>query len=239
MSDKKLDLSIIVACYNEENHLLRNVKEIEEIMGQTPYSYEFIFIDDCSKDKTREVIKKICEERNSCRYIFHEKNVGRGGTVKEGLLLSNARYAGFLDIDLEVPARYIPSMILYLNKGNDLTSVERIEKTSFNPSELLRFILSRGYHKIVQWFLKMKSPDSESGYKFFNMATMKNIIKDTKNNGWFWDTEIILRSEAADKKIKFIKGVFARQADKKSTVRIIPDTIAYIKAIVRFKKNKI
>src|SRR3989338_1194557 len=103
---EQIDLTIVVACYNEEPHLSRNIAEIEKIMRQMNYSYEFIFIDDCSKDRTRAEIKDICSSRNNCKYIFHEKNVGRGGTVKEGLLLSNGKYSGFLDIDLEVPAYY-------------------------------------------------------------------------------------------------------------------------------------
>ena len=70
------------------------------------------------------------------------------------------------------------------------------------------------------------------------MKSMRGIIEATKNPGWFWDTEVVLRAEAAQKKLYAIPGVFIRRPEKKSTVRIIPDTIAYLKAISKFKKEK-
>src|SRR3989338_8560888 len=232
------DLSLVVACYNEGTHLLYSIREIEEVMGQTKYSYEFIFIDDQSKDDTRELIKKICQTRSNCRFLFHEKNVGRGGTVREGLLAAHANYAGFLDIDLEVPARYIPNMVLWLERGYDMVSVERIERFSFNPYKLLRFIFSEGCKKVVASFLGTSFPDSAAGFKFFNMSTMREVVDHTKDVGWFWDTEVVLKSEMAHKKLKSVRGVFEHRLDKKSTVRLIPDTIAYLRAIRNFKKNE-
>lgn len=242
MSDEqnihKPDLSLIIACYNEEPHLAGSVAEIDEVMHQTQYSYELVFIDDCSKDGTRESIKKICEKRDNCVYVFHGKNVGRGGTVREGLLMARAPYAGFLDIDLEVHARYIPSMVLWLEKGYDVVSIDRIEKLSLSFYKLMRFAVSEGCRQIARYLLHTSFPDSASGFKFFNMSAMRNVIADTKDNGWFWDTEIILRAEEAKKKLKSIQGVFEHRLDKKSTVRLIPDTIAYIKASLDFKKHK-
>jgi hypothetical protein len=54
---------------------------------------------------------------------------------------------------------------------------------------------------------------------------------------WFWDTEVVVRAEAAGKKLGFIQGVFGHRRDKKSTVRLIPDSLAYLKAVRDFKKN--
>lgn len=233
----KPDLSLVIACYNEESHLVRSVEEIEEIMNQTKYSYGFIFIDDCSKDNTREIIEKIVSDRNNCRYIFHQKNVGRGGTVKEGLLMSASPYAGFLDIDLEVHARYIPSVLLFLEKGNDVVTIDRVERFNLGIYPIIRLIVSRTYDKLAHFILSIKHPDTEAGFKFFNMDTMRSVIEKTENRGWFWDTEIILRAEKAGKKLAFIKGVFGHNPDKKSTVRIIPDSIAQLKAIYKFKKD--
>lgn len=234
----KPDLSLVIACYNEAPHLEQSVEEIEAIMNQTKYAYEFIFIDDCSKDKTREVIKKICAQKNNRRAIFHEKNVGRGGTVREGLLLSKAAYAGFLDIDLEVHARYIPGLLLLLERGYDMVSIDRVEKLALGFNEILRLILSKGYNKLAHLYLGLTFPDSEAGFKFFNLATMRSVIESTQNKGWFWDTEIVYRAEKAQKKMKSIQGVFERNSEKQSTVRIIPDSIAFIKAGYRFKQNE-
>ena len=53
------DLSIVIACYNEEDILVNNVKEVVDVLDATRFAYEFIFIDDCSQDNTRELINSL------------------------------------------------------------------------------------------------------------------------------------------------------------------------------------
>lgn len=236
--EKTPDVSVVVACYNEMPHLPESVQEIEDVLDQTIYSYELIFIDDCSTDMTREVIKSICERKQQYRYVFHTKNVGRGGTVREGLAMAKGTYAGFLDIDLEMRAWYIPVLVGYLRRGYDLACIERIEEWSWSLNNVLRSILSSGYRVISKIFLPIHTPDTESGFKFFTMSTMTEEIRGTTHNGWFWDTEIMAVAEAAGKKIQSVRGVFTRRPEKKSTVRLIPDTVAYLRALLQYRRQK-
>jgi glycosyltransferase involved in cell wall biosynthesis len=237
MSYTKYDLSIVVACYNEEGHLIKSIEEIREVMNCTPYTYELIFIDDCSQDKTREIIKELCKGHGNCRFYFHEQNVGRGGTVREGLLAATGKYAGFLDIDLEVHARYIPSMISALNKGYDVATAYRV----YNLLQLdgaFRVLLSICYRFLVRLCLGIHFKDTEAGYKFFNLKTTRHIIAKTQNPKWFWDTEIIGLLLANNKRIKQIPCLFLRNTKKESTVRILPDIVDYIKAIRMYKNHQ-
>jgi glycosyltransferase involved in cell wall biosynthesis len=235
-SNDHTTLSIIIACYNEEPHLIQSVKEIQEVMDHTIYKYELIFIDDMSRDNTREKIKEVCKGKENYRYYFHEKNVGRGGTVREGLLMAKGKYAGFLDIDLEVVADYIPAMITALENNYDAAIAYRYyDILQFNG--LSRATLSLCYRLLTRYYLKMNIHDTEAGYKFFNLETTRDTISKTKNTKWFWDTEIIFDLIKNGKKIKEIPCLFLRKKDKKSTVRLIPDIIDYMKAIIEFKKN--
>src|SRR3989344_4091590 len=128
----KPDVSIIIACYNEMPHLPESVREIEDVLDHPTYSYELSFIDDCSRDSTRAAIQQLCQRKpQQNRYVFHEKNVGRGGTVREGFALAQGSVAGFLDIDLEVRAWYIPVLVAYLRSGYDVVCAERIEQWSW------------------------------------------------------------------------------------------------------------
>lgn len=231
------DLSIVVTCYNEEPHLEQSIVEIEKVMTQTRYTYEFIFVDDFSQDNTREVIKKICDVRSNIKCLFHEENKGRGSSVKDGLLLSDAKFGGFLDIDLEVHARYIPSMILALEGGADMVCADRIYNLSFGFVDLLRTILSKIYKKLSHYLLGIRCPDPEAGYKFFNLPTMHELIKNTQDERWFWDTEIVTLAEKEKKRVDSIPVAFVRRPEKKSTVRLIPDVLAHLKAMKRLRKN--
>lgn len=229
-------ITIIIACYNELPHLKASIAEIDHVLAKTRYCYDLIFIDDCSIDGTQEIIKDICREKPNFKYILHEKNVGRGGTVKEGLLMSNTKIAGYLDIDLEVHARYIPALLEAIEKGSDAAIAHRYYDLT-QTKGIIRAILSLVYRLIVKYYLSLNIQDTESGFKFFNMEKCRNAIIKTQNNKWFWDTEIIYYLSSEGRKISEIPCLFIRNKDKKSTVKLIPDVISYLKAIIKFKKN--
>ena len=79
---RQLDLSIVVPCYNEAPHLAESTDRLLEVLSQTRYDYEVLFVDDCSTDDTRVIIRELCESRARCRYVFHEHNRGRGAAFK-------------------------------------------------------------------------------------------------------------------------------------------------------------
>lgn len=231
------DVSIIIACYNEEPLLEQSVKELRQVMDQTRYSYELIFVDDCSKDKTREIIKRIVLGQQNMRFLFHEKNKGRGGTVKDGIKMASGRIVGFLDIDLEVHARYIPSMIQAIINGYDVVTGYRFYKVDLNPVSFLRHVLSIGYRKIMKQALKLPLNDTETGYKFFNREKILPVLEKTMNQGWFWDTEIMALAYYAGLKIIEIPCLFIRRTDKVSSVKIFKDSFDYLIALRSFKKE--
>src|SRR5512143_462830 len=74
----QLDLSLVIPCYNEASHLRGSVARLLEVLEQTQYEWEVVFVDDCSTDETRALLRQICEQTPRCRYIFHAENRGRG-----------------------------------------------------------------------------------------------------------------------------------------------------------------
>jgi dolichyl-phosphate beta-glucosyltransferase len=233
----KFDISIIIACYNEETHLKKNIKKIQAVLDQTSYSYEFIIIDDKSRDDTPAVISEIVKDKENFSAYFHNQNVGRGGTVREGLLKARGRYAGFLDIDLEVTAHYIPPIIGALEKGAGVATIHRIYKFKFGLDSLTRTIMSVGYRKLLKSTLHLPFQDTETGFKFFNSEKARTIIEKSKNPGWFWDTEIMALAYYHHLKVKEIPGLFLKNPEKQSTVKPFSDAWQYLKALWKFKKH--
>ena len=140
---KRPDLSLIIACFNEEKHLEASISEIEKVLKMSKFSYEIIFIDDKSADRTLEVIKRIAKGKKNYNYFFHTKNEGRGKTVSDGILKAKGKVVGFIDIDLEVSAVYIPYCINLILNGEDIVVGHRIYHT--NLAFLHREIFSRGF----------------------------------------------------------------------------------------------
>jgi hypothetical protein len=237
MENGRIDVSIVIACYNDAPHLRENFKKVAEIMNLTKYSYEVIFVDDKSPDNSGAIVDEIIRENPALhlRKITHEANVGRGRSVTDGFLISRGRFMGFLDIDLEVHPHYLPSVLLELEKGADFALTCRVFELTYHG--ITRFVLSKGYIRLSNRLLGTKGIDSEVGFKFFNKATMMDIIQRVEDNHWFWDTEIVYRARHAGKKIVEVPALFTRLRSKRSTVRIVRDTWRYIVKLLRLKEK--
>jgi glycosyltransferase involved in cell wall biosynthesis len=238
MDRPPIDLSLIIACLNEEHHLQRNVDQIRQTLEICPWRAELIFIDDGSSDGTREIISGLVDGEPEWRYTFHESNVGRGGTVAEGIRGARGEVAGFIDIDLELHCRYIPAMVqAILRDGYDVATAHRIYKIDFTPAGIIRAALSVGYRMVARTVLASPFEDTETGFKFFRREAILPVLDRCHDRGWFWDTEVMLEANRAALKVIEIPALFQRQSARSSSLRIFSDTIGYMKAIAAYRRR--
>ncbi len=231
---KSVDLSLILPCYNETEIFLDSVRKITTVLSQSDYRWELIFVDDKSSDGTDKLIKQVYRRNTHFRSIFHTKNLGRGAAVRDGIRAARGTIVGFIDIDLEVSPIYMLEVLpILLSKNADIVIGKRIYTVA--PSSLVRGILSLGYKCIANVVLHTGGVDTESGYKFFNRKKIVPVLQKTKNNGWFWDTEIVVRSLQRHLKIVELPVLFLRRSDKTSTVNIIPDVLDYLHNMWKFR----
>ena len=229
---------MIVACYNEEDLLEESVKEIIRVLNNTALSWEIIFIDDCSKDGTREVINKILDNYKDSNFkkYFHPENKGRGRTINDGIKMAEGEIVGFIDIDLESPAHYLPIMVQKMKDDSlDMLIAKRIYKIKLDCLD--RFIASVTYVKLVKTFLNLPVSDTESGYKIFRRDRVLPVLDQIKDERWFWDTEIVARGYLAGLKIGELPVVFIRRTDKKSAVKLFRDSARHFKKFWNFQKE--
>lgn len=235
----EIELSIVIACYNEQPVLRQSVAELVDVMSVTRYHdcYELIFVDDQSRDNTVEIIHDLMRAypQVTMRLIQHKHNTGRGRTVTDGIHAAKGRIAGFLDIDLETPAHYIPAAALEIERGADVATALRVYK--FMWRTFYRQVLSVGYHMLEAKLLRLPLKDTEVGFKFFNREKVLPILDECEDPGWFWDTEIMARSYFAGLKVIEIPTLFIKRYDKKSSVRIIHDTVEYFQKLAHFRRE--
>ena len=236
---EKIDLTLILPCYNEAEHIHKSIPRIIAVLENSKYSYELILIDDKSTDNTADLIKKLNKQYSKMHIYFHDKNQGRGATVTEGLRLAKAEVAGFIDIDLEVSPGYIPEIVSILKNGKtDVIVGYRHYPFIFLPlNSLMRFLSTKIYSFIVKSVLKLPIHDTESGYKFFNRKKIVKVLRKIKDKHWFWDTEIIAHSVLEGLRTKEIPVLFLKNPNKTSTVNLFSDAMQYLIALYRFKKS--
>jgi glycosyltransferase involved in cell wall biosynthesis len=234
------DLSVVIPCYNEAPHLQQSTMALLQVIEQTRYTYEVMFVDDGSRDNTRELIQELCSRFSTCRYVFHAKNRGRGGAFKTGFAATTGQITGFIDIDLEVAAHYIPPLVNRIEReGYDIATGYRhyLLKQTGGISGIVRHVLSHGYRWVCKFLLGLGIQDSETGYKFFKRETTTEVVLGSEHDEWFWDTEVMSRAALKNLRICEMPVLFIRRADKRSTVRLIPDSLQYVVDLYQFRSK--
>jgi dolichyl-phosphate beta-glucosyltransferase len=231
----ELDLSVIIPCYRDAKHLRGNVGAVVKCLMGTRLTWEIILVNDASPERDGEAALEAIGDWPGCeiRLITHVKNTGRGGAVMDGLAQARGKFGGFLDIDLEVPAHYIVPMVQLLLDGADVACAFRIYKTHLGL--LHRAIFSHGYAMLVRRLLGVDLPDTEAGYKFFRMDAVRPVLSKCADLGWFWDTEVMVRSRLAGLDVRFSPVLFLRNEDKASTVKIFSDSITQFRRLWNFR----
>lgn len=232
-------ISLVLACYNEGPTFENSVRDITRELKNLKLSWEIIFVEDKSTDDTREKIIKISKKNKNLRVILHSKNQGRGKTVSDGIKASQGVICAYMDVDCEISPKYLGRFAEKVKKGSDVVVASRFYPS--NLSAISRVITSKGYSLIIRQTLGLPIKDTEAGFKFFNRKKILPVLLDTKDKGWFWDTEICARSYLAGLKMSEIPVRFVRRDDKKSTVKVFSDSLEYAKKLWAFKKefNKI
>lgn len=114
-------ISLVVPCYNEEESLPIFYKEASKIAQQMGIShgadFEFIFVDDGSKDRTLQIARELHRKDARVRYISFSRNFGKEAGIYAGLKAAKGDYVATMDADLQDPPSLLPEMLELLLSG--------------------------------------------------------------------------------------------------------------------------
>jgi len=229
------DVSIIFPCYNESLIFEDSVKRIKSFMDSTELNYELIFVEDNGSDNTKELVKTVVKENKNFTAVFHKKNIGRGGSVSDGLKIAKGAVVGYLDIGLEISPSYILKMYTVIEKSSDVACAYRAYE--FKLIFFLRTFLHVAYAICSKFILGLPISDPNAGCKFFKREKILPILEKVIDKHWFWDTEIVKRSQLAGLSISEVNVIYIPNEKKTSTVKIFSDTIHFVKKLLWLRKE--
>ena len=167
-------ISIIVPCYNEEEALPLFYKEINKVSETMDEEFEFIFVNDGSKDKTLEVIKNLSTLDKRCKYINISRNFGKEAAMYAGLELSTGDYITLMDADLQDPPSLLPKMLkLIKEEGYDSVGTRRVTRKGEPP---IRSFFARMFYKIINKMSKVEMVDGARDYRLMTRQMTDAII---------------------------------------------------------------
>lgn len=152
MSTSKLKICILTAAYNEEQNIVIFYKTVKKIIENLPYSFEFCFVNDGSKDNTFSVIRTLAEKDATVKYVSFSRNFGQQIALKAGIDAIDADAIIMMDCDLQHPPELIPQLI-------DIWQTEKVNivNTLREEDEELSWFKK----KSSQWFYKILNKISD------------------------------------------------------------------------------
>ena len=164
--------SCIVPCFNEEEVIPIYYQEMQKVRNQEEgkIDFEIIFIDDGSKDKTLEVVKKLSEQDENVHYVSFSRNFGKEAALYAGLEQAKGEYVVTMDVDLQDPPHLIPEMIRCIEEeGYDSVATRRVTREGEPP---IRSFFARQFYKLIN---KISDANIVDGARDFRMMKRKMV----------------------------------------------------------------
>lgn len=181
-------LSIIVPCYNEQETLGIFYKEAINIISKiNNYEFEFIFVNDGSKDNTLNILKELSDKDSRVRYISFSRNFGKEAAIFAGLKNCTGDLGVLMDADLQDPPSLLPKMIQCIEEGYDSVATHRVTREGEPP---IRSFFARKFYKIINKISEVNIVDGARDYRLMTRDMIDAILSMSEYN-------------------RFSKGIFA------------------------------
>ena len=166
-------ISIVTACYNEEDNVEALYRSVKDIMFESliNYKYEHLFIDNCSNDKTVDLLRKIAAEDKNVKVIINSRNFGHIRSPVYGLLQADGDAIISLVADFQDPPEMIVDLVKKWEEGND--AVLAIKKNS-KESKIL-FKLRTWYYNLLSKLSDVRIYKNFTGFGLYSKKVMNEI----------------------------------------------------------------
>lgn len=171
-------LSIVVPCYNEQEALPYFYKEIcrvaEEMKSSHGADFEFIFVDDGSRDNTLSIARELHKQDERVRYISFSRNFGKEAGILAGLEAAKGDYVAMMDADLQDPPALLPQMLdALLEEDYDCAATRRTNRKGEPP---IRSFFARMFYKIINRLSDADIVDGARDYRLMRRRMVDAIL---------------------------------------------------------------
>lgn len=168
---KLLDISVIIPLLNEEESLPELTERIHKAITGMNRSFEIIYIDDGSTDRSFEVIHRLKAKYAFIKAVQFRKNYGKSAALAEGFKIASGEYVITMDADLQDDPAEIPNLIAKIEEGYDLVSGWK--KKRFDP--LSKTIPSRFFNYVTRVMTGITLHDFNCGLKGYRSEVVRDV----------------------------------------------------------------
>ena len=184
-----MTISIIVPCFNEEESLPLFYAEMEKIKFQLNDHFEYIFVNDGSKDRTLQVLRDLNQVDKSVHYLSFSRNFGKEAALYAGLKHATGDLVTVMDADLQDPPELLLTMKSMLEKNPDLDCVGT-RRTTRDGEPPIRSFFAKMFYKLINKISQVEMVDGARDFRLMRRQMVDAILEVSEYN-------------------RFSKGIFA------------------------------
>lgn len=167
-------ISVIIPCYNEEKSVPIFYEAIQKVVKEIDAEFEYIFVDDGSKDNTLKIIKSLKAQDNKVRYISFSRNFGKEAAMLAGLESADGNYVAIMDVDLQDPPELLKEMYSSIKTEDyDCIATRRVTRKG---EPFIRSLFSRAFYKIINKMTDFEMVDGARDYRLMTAQVKDAII---------------------------------------------------------------
>jgi len=225
-------ISVVLPAYNEEKVIDGTLRKVSSYCKTRFRDYEVIVVDDCSKDKTREIAAAVQSDR--VRVLHNEVNKGKGYSVRRGVLESKHQLVLFMDADSSLPIENLDCFLPYIEKGSDIVIASRnISGARIENQQSGRKVLGRAFSLIVRTIVISGLSDTQCGFKLFRSEAAKKVFSLSTMDRFSFDVEVLFI--ARKKGYKIAEAPVSCVYHEKSTVNPVKDSARMLRDIITIR----
>lgn len=169
-------ISVIVPCYNEEEVLPLFYREVTRVAdGMDGFAFEFLFVDDGSRDGTMKAIKGLAGQDQRVRYVSFSRNFGKEAAMYAGFTYAAGDYVVVMDADLQDPPSLLPEMMDAIkNEGYDSVATRRVTRKGEPP---IRSFFARCFYRLMRRISKTEMVDGARDYRLMTRQFVDSLLE--------------------------------------------------------------
>ncbi len=182
-------VSIVVPMYNEQESLEILYQELNRVTDTIKdYEFEYLFVNDGSKDNTLQEIQRLATADDRVRYVSFSRNFGKEAALYAGLSNADGDYIATMDADLQDPPSLLPQMLAMIESQDcDNVATRRVNRKGEPP---IRSFFARCFYKLMRRLSNIDIADGARDYRLMSRAMVDSILSVSEYN-------------------RFSKGIFA------------------------------
>lgn len=168
-------ISILIPCYNEEENIVPISKAVVEVLEKelSNYDYEILFIDNCSTDKTRDLLRIVCSENPKIKAILNTRNFGQFNSPYHGLCQTDGDCAVTMCCDFQDPVELIPRFVEKWEEGYKIVSGVKIS----SKENCLIYFLRTVYYKLIRKMSDVEMIEHFTGFGLYDKSFIELVKK--------------------------------------------------------------